>query len=89
MVKLQHLGLIAIAISSILTLSVALPAASALTQRTNFNDSETTARFLGGVKICGEHVCHPGEHEKQVKAMNEAQYAAAKCRQALKQGKKC
>ena len=89
MAKFQYLGLIAITISSILALSVTLPAASALTQRTNFDDSQTTARFLGGVKICGEHVCHPGEHEKQVKAMNDAQYAAAKCRQALKQGKKC
>jgi len=89
MVKLQHLGLIAIAISSILTLSVALPAASALTQRNNFDDSHTTARLLGGVKICGEHICHPSEHDKQLKAMNIAQYAAAKCREALKAGKKC
>ncbi len=89
MAKLQHLGLIAIVISSILALSVTLPAASALIQRDNFDDSHTTARFLGGVKICGEHICKPGEHDKQLKAMNNAQYAAAKCREALKQGKKC
>ncbi len=89
MIKLQYLGLLAVAISSILALSVTLPAAYALTQRNNYDDSHTTARFLGGIKICGDHICKPGEHNKMVIAMNEAQHAAAKCRQALKEGKKC
>lgn len=89
MVKLQYLGLFAVAISSILALSVTLPAASALIQRDNFDDSHTTARFLGGVKVCGDHLCKPGESDKMLKAMNAAQHAAAKCRQALKEGKKC
>ena len=89
MVNLQHMGLIAIVLSSILALSVTLPAASALIQRTNFDDAHTTVRFLGGVKVCGEKICKPGQYDKQLKAMNNAQYAAAKCREALKAGKKC
>ena len=89
MVKLQHMGLLAIAISSIVALSITLPAATALTQRDNFNDSHTTARFLGGMKICGDHMCKHGEYDKQLKQMNDAQHAAAKCREALKEGKKC
>jgi hypothetical protein len=89
MVKLQHMGLLAIAISSILALSITLPAATALTQRDNFDDSHTTALYFGGQKICGDHLCKHGEHDKQLKQMNDAQHAAAKCREALKQGKKC
>ncbi|TLX82747.1 MAG: hypothetical protein E6L00_02710 [Thaumarchaeota archaeon] len=89
MVKLQYMGLLAIVISSILALSVTLPAASALIQRDNFDDSHTTTRFLGGIKVCGEHICKPGESNKMLKALNDAQHAAAKCREALKQGKKC
>ena len=89
MVNLQHMGLIAIAISSILTLSVALPAAYALTQRDNFNDSHTTFRFLGGQKICGEKLCSTIIYDKHLKQMFDAQRSAAVCREALKEGKKC
>ncbi|HMK33377.1 MAG TPA: hypothetical protein VK431_07140 [Nitrosopumilaceae archaeon] len=90
MVKLQYMGLIAVTISSILALSVTLPAASALIQRDDFSDTHTTVRFLGGIKVCGEHVCKPGEYNKQLKAMNDAQSAAgAKCREAMKAGKRC
>jgi len=90
MVKLQYMGLLAIVISSILALSVTLPAASALIQRDNFDDSHTTARFLGGQKICGDHMCKTGEYDKQLKRLNDAQHSLAiKCREALKQGTKC
>ena len=89
MVKLQHVGLLAIAISSIVALSVTLPAAAALTVRDNFDDNHTTARFLGGPKICGDHMCKHGEYNKQVKQLSDAQHAAAKCIAALKEGKTC
>lgn len=89
MVKLQYLGLLAVAISSIVALSVILPAAYALTQRDNFNDSQSTYRTLGGQKICGNHLCKPGEYDKFQGKMFDAQRAAALCREALKQGKKC
>ncbi len=89
MVKLQYLGLFAVAVSSILAMSVTLPAAYALMQRDNFDDSHTTARFLGGVKICGDHICKPGESDKMLKAMFDHQHDAAKCRAAQQLGKKC
>jgi hypothetical protein len=90
MVKLQHMGLLAITISSILALSITLPAATALIQRDNFDDSHTTTLYLGGQKICGDHLCKAGEYDKQLKRLNDAQHSLAiKCREALKQGKKC
>ena len=89
MVKLQHMGLLAIAISSLLALSITVPAASALIQRDNFDDSHTTTRFLGGIKVCGDHLCKHGEYDKMLQQLNDAQHAAAKCRQALAEGKKC
>jgi hypothetical protein len=89
MVKLQYMGLLAIVISSIVALSITLPAATALTQRDNFDDSHTTARYLGGQKVCGDHLCKPGQYDKQLQQMNDAQHAAAKCRAALAAGQKC
>ena len=84
------MGLLAIVISSILAFSIALPAAAALTQRDNFDDSHTTARFLGGQKICGDHLCKAGQYDKQLKRLNDAQHSLAiQCREALKQGTKC
>ncbi len=84
------MGLLAIAISSILALSITVPAATALIQRDNFDDSHTTAMYLGGQKICGDHLCKAGQYDKQLKRLNDAQHSLAiKCRDALKQGTKC
>ena len=84
------MGLLAIAITSILALSITLPAATALIQRDNFDDSHTTTRFLGGQKICGDHICKTGQYDKQLKRLNDAQHSLSiKCREALKQGTKC
>ncbi len=52
---------------------VVIPPASALTRNT-FDDSHTTARF-GNSKVCGDHLCAPGEHDKWVRALNDAQRA--------------
>ena len=40
---------------------VLLPTANALTARENFDDNHYTYISLGGPKICGEHLCKPGE----------------------------
>ena len=53
--------------------AVSIPAASALTSRTNFNDNHYTARFHGGLGICGDHICKPGEYSSWQKAMSAAQ----------------
>lgn len=89
MVKLQHVGLLAIAISSLVALSITVPAATALIQRDNFDDSHTTTRFLGGQKICNDHPCKPGEYGLHWQYLNDAQHAAAKCRAAQAAGQKC
>jgi len=43
------------------TMILSLPAANALTARMNFNDNHYTYISLGGPKICGDHLCKPGE----------------------------
>lgn len=50
-------------VTTVLTSSFAvsvLPMANALTARTDFSDRHTTAT-LGNSKVCGDHVCGPGE----------------------------
>lgn len=48
-----------------------LPQANALEPST-FDDSHTTARF-GNSKVCGDHLCVPGEHAKWVNAVSQSQ----------------
>lgn len=40
---------------------ILLPSANALIARDNFDDNHYTYISLGGPKICGEHLCKPGE----------------------------
>ena len=56
---------------SLVTVLVDLPSANALTRNT-FNDSHSTARF-GNSPVCGDHICVPGEHNKMMQAMAQAQ----------------
>ena len=48
-----------------------LPAANAL-YRNMFDDSHLTARF-GNNKVCGDHLCAPGEYSKMIQKINDAQ----------------
>lgn len=50
----------------------AFPIVNALTKNT-FDDNHTTARF-GNSKVCGDHLCAPGEHQKMMEAMMQAQH---------------
>ena len=52
---------------------VAIPPASALTPRMDFSDNHYTARYHGGLGICGDHICKPGEYNSWQKAINSAQ----------------
>lgn len=61
----------AVLITSIVATST--PLASALTSRTSFNDNHYTALYPGGPKICGDHVCAPGEYDKMQQALAQAQ----------------
>ena len=53
--------------------AVSIPAASALTSRSNFNDNHYTALYSGGPRICGDHICAPGEYDKMQQALAQAQ----------------
>ncbi|MDE1725019.1 MAG: hypothetical protein KGH76_03865 [Thaumarchaeota archaeon] len=56
-------------IAGILSLAVLAPVAYALTPRSDFGDNISTYSFLGGTKVCGDHVCKPGEWNKWVSNM--------------------
>ena len=43
------------------TTVILLPTVNALTARENFDDNHYTYISLGGPKICGDHLCKPGE----------------------------
>ncbi len=53
--------------------AVSIPAASALTSRTSFNDNHYTALYPGGPRICGDHICAPGEFDKMQQELAKAQ----------------
>lgn len=55
-------------------LAVNLQQANALIQRdfSVYDDSHTTARY-GVSKVCGNHICAPGEHSQWVNAMWQSQ----------------
>ncbi len=83
-------GLIAFVLSSMVALAVSIPAANALTPRDMnvFNDNHHTERFLGGVKICGDHVCSVDEWSQMKHALRDAQRTHTDCPQ-LKEWKSC
>ena len=66
---------LALIITAVLMTSiVVIPAATALTARTTFNDNHYTASRPGGSqRICGDHVCAPGEYDKMLQALSQAQ----------------
>lgn len=45
---------------------IILPTANALIARDNFDDNHYTYISLGGPKICGDHLCKPGEWNKWI-----------------------
>ncbi|HYL67441.1 MAG TPA: hypothetical protein VEU72_09880 [Nitrosopumilaceae archaeon] len=68
--------MLALFVTAVLMTSIAavtIPAASALTSRSSFNDNHYTALYPGGPRICGDHICAPGEYDKMQQALAEAQ----------------
>lgn len=48
---------------------VSLPVVYALTPRTDFSDNVGTYRFFSGTRVCGDHLCKPGEWNTWVSNM--------------------
>lgn len=69
-------ALLLLTISVLMTslLTVNLQQANALIQRdfSMYDDSHTTASY-GISKVCGNHICAPGEHAQWVKALWDSQ----------------
>ena len=68
--------MLALFVTAVLMTSIAavtIPAASALTSRSSFNDNHYTAFYPGGPRICGDHICAPGEYDKMQQAITQAQ----------------
>ncbi len=68
--------MIAVIATAIFVTTVAIstfPVATALTQRTNFDDNHYTFIYLGGPKVCGDHLCAPGEWDKWIENMYASQ----------------
>ena len=68
--------MLALFVTAVLMTSIAavtIPAASALTSRSSFNDNHYTALYPGGPRICGDHICAPGEYDKMQQALGQAQ----------------
>src|SRR2546428_6146032 len=73
--KIRSLGVLLILPLLTVSLGAAfsdLPSANAMQTRNTFDDSHTTARF-GSSPVCGDHICAPGEHNKMMQAMEQAQ----------------
>jgi len=49
-----------------------MPTANALTTRTDFSDRHTSASY-GNSRICGDHICKPGEQTQWLNKMAELQ----------------
>ena len=64
--------IVAIVFSIALSMAIT-PEAHALTARTDFRNSHTTAS-LDASKVCGNHVCAPGESSKWFHAVSISQY---------------
>ena len=68
--------MLAVFVTAVLMTSIAavtIPAASALTSRSSFNDNHYTALYPGGPRICGDHICAPGEYDKMQQELAQAQ----------------
>ncbi len=69
-------ALLLLTISVLMTslMAVNLQQANALTQRdfSVYDDSHTTALY-GNSKVCGNHICAPGEHTQWVKTLWDSQ----------------
>lgn len=59
-----------IGVASIIIL---LPVANALTPRSDFSDNVSTYRLFDSTKVCGDHLCKPGEWNKWINNLFSSQ----------------
>lgn len=55
------------------SIMILLPVANALTPRSDFSDNVSTYRLFDSTKICGDHLCKPGEWNKWINNLFSSQ----------------
>ena len=55
------------------SIMISLPVANALTPRSDFSDNVSTYRLFDSTKICGDHLCKPGEWNKWINNLFSSQ----------------
>ena len=74
------IGLVALALSTIMVFAATLPAVNALTPSSVYDRySQKTDRFPGGQHICGESLCSPDTWAKMKTSLQHAQRDPSKC----------
>lgn len=53
--------MLAAALLGVASIVLLVPVANALTPRSDFGDNISTYRLFGSIKVCGDHLCKPGE----------------------------
>ena len=53
--------MLAAALVGVASIVLLVPVANALTPRSDFGDNVSTYRLFGSIKVCGDHLCKPGE----------------------------
>ena len=76
------IGLVALALSTIMVFAATLPAVNALTPSSVYDRfSQKTDRFPGGQHICGDKLCSPDQWAKMKNDLRKAQSDPSKCPQ--------
>ncbi len=55
------------------SIMILLPVANALTPRSDFSDNVSTYRLFSSTKVCGDHLCKPGEWNKWINNLFSSQ----------------
>lgn len=55
------------------SIMILLPVANALTPRSDFSDNVSTYRLFDSTKVCGDHLCKPGEWNKWINNLFSSQ----------------
>jgi hypothetical protein len=58
---LKNKPVVAATLLVVISITIVLPVANALTPRSDFSDNVSTQGLFGGTKVCGDHLCKYGE----------------------------
>lgn len=57
----------------VVSIMILVPVANALTPRSDFSDNVSTYRLFDSTKVCGDHLCKPGEWNKWINNLFSSQ----------------